>query len=450
MSVPPPRSAPRPHTLDRSDISAAAIAETSAPAPAAGRRANSRRAELSRAESRRAESHRAGSRRAEFHAAGFRRAKTHRAESSLPAAVNTAAAANTAVLPNAVVGANTAAAANTAVLPNAAAAAETAAAARPDLDDTDQVRRGLASLALASGTGEDVAAIGVGGPKNRWRWEKPSLRAFVVVILGVLALLAAWVAGNAAAHSATAGNTGANESSLHTNSANSASKDSAGAAPAAGEGSTLETSVPEDIPATDSNASTAASSGENNAAGGSSGGSNTAGARGGGTGGEAVVVYVSGQVARPGVYSVPAGSRIIDAVDAAGGLTPEADPVATNLAAPVADGQHIHVLKPGETLPTGTSAGAGHANGREGAGATGSGNGTGNGGGGSGGPAGLVNLNTAAAAELETLPGVGPATARDILAWRENNGPFTRVEDLLEVSGIGPKKFEKLRDSVTV
>ncbi|WP_185934518.1 ComEA family DNA-binding protein, partial [Actinobaculum suis] len=216
------------------------------------------------------------------------------------------------------------------------------------------------------------------------------------------------------------------------------------------EGSTLETSVPEDTPATDSNASTAASAGENNAAGGSSGGSNTAGARGGGTGAEAVVVYVSGQVARPGVYSVPAGSRIIDAVDAAGGLTPEADPVATNLAAPVADGQHIHVLKPGETLPTGTSAGAGHANGREGAGATGSGNGTGNGGGGSGGPAGRVNLNTASAAELETLPGVGPATARDILAWRENNGPFTSVEDLLEVSGIGPKKFEKLRDSVTV
>ncbi len=146
-----------------------------------------------------------------------------------------------------------------------------------------------------------------------------------------------------------------------------------------------------------------------------------------------------------------------DLVELAGGLTPSADGAAINLAEPVTDGSHIHIPAPGET-PRVLSGSGGNANpggsggskGGKNGGAGGGGGGAAGGGSGKSNSGALVNLNTASASDLETLPGVGPATARDILSWRENNGPFTSPEDLLEVPGIGPAKFDKLSALVTV
>lgn len=140
-------------------------------------------------------------------------------------------------------------------------------------------------------------------------------------------------------------------------------------------------------------------------------------------------VHVAGAVKKPGVVSVPAGSIVLDAIAAAGGLRKEADPALLNLAAPVSDGMQILVgtvgspageVVAGEPV-TGTAAGGGG-----------------------------LDLNRATPAELEELPGVGPVTAAAIVAWRDENGAFTAVEDLQDVTGIGPKTFEKLKDLVRV
>lgn len=138
-----------------------------------------------------------------------------------------------------------------------------------------------------------------------------------------------------------------------------------------------------------------------------------------------VVVHVAGAVARPGVQQLPASARVVDAVDAAGGLTPEADPGRVNLAAELVDGSQIYVPALGEEPPA--VAGAD----------TGSG----------GGP---VDVNVADGATLETLPGIGPSTAAAIIDHRERNGPFTSVDGLLEVRGIGEAKLADLRDLVRV
>lgn len=150
-----------------------------------------------------------------------------------------------------------------------------------------------------------------------------------------------------------------------------------------------------------------------------------------------VVVHVVGAVAAPGVQRLPAGARVVDAIDAAGGASPDADLGRINLAAVLADGQQVYVLRPGETPPA-PVVGAG------GASADGSG-GPGEAGGG-----GLVDINRASAAQLEELPGVGPATAEAIIAHREQNGPFASVDELLDVRGIGDAKLEQLRDLATV
>ncbi|GAB2972807.1 helix-hairpin-helix domain-containing protein [Frigoribacterium salinisoli] len=145
-----------------------------------------------------------------------------------------------------------------------------------------------------------------------------------------------------------------------------------------------------------------------------------------------VFVHVLGQVVTPGLYEVPAGSRLVDVVAAAGGFTADADQGGVNLARTVADGEQVRVPAVGEEppAPEGGGAGAGGA-------ALGSG------------PAdGLVHLGTATAADLETLPGVGPATSAAILAWRDEHGGFRTVDDLLEVPGIGEKTLEKLRPLV--
>ncbi len=143
-----------------------------------------------------------------------------------------------------------------------------------------------------------------------------------------------------------------------------------------------------------------------------------------------VFAHVEGAVAEPGLYRLAAGSRVVDAVAAAGGLTEQADRDALNLARPVKDGEQLHVPVLGENPPPVSGSQPQH-------------------GGAASGPA-LVNLNTADIAELETLPRIGPAIAGQIVAWREANGSFTSVEDLLAVPGIGEKLLASLRDLVTV
>lgn len=149
-----------------------------------------------------------------------------------------------------------------------------------------------------------------------------------------------------------------------------------------------------------------------------------------------VTVHVAGQVAAPGVYSVPSGARVADAVVAAGGTAAEADVEALNLAAKVSDGERVYVPRKGEAAPPPVAGGPAAA--------------PGGGPGGGRAPAALVDLNTATAEQLEALPGVGPATTRAILAYRASRGRFRSVTELLEVPGIGPAKLEALRPLVRV
>jgi competence protein ComEA len=139
--------------------------------------------------------------------------------------------------------------------------------------------------------------------------------------------------------------------------------------------------------------------------------------------GPEVIVDVSGAVVRPGLYRLPGGSRIADAVAAAGGAAEGADVERLNLAAPLTDGTKVHVPRVGEPLPAGTA---------------------------TGGPVGPLDLNTATADELDGLPGVGPATAKAIIDARAKRGRFGSVDDLLEIRGIGPAKLDAIRDLVRV
>ena len=143
---------------------------------------------------------------------------------------------------------------------------------------------------------------------------------------------------------------------------------------------------------------------------------------------DAALVHVAGAVRRPGVYRLSAGARVKQAVERAGGARPGADVNAINLAAKVADGQQVVVPRraaAAATAPAGASASA--------AGAA---------------PAAPVNLNTATLEQLDTLDGVGPATAQKIIDWRTEHGGFRSVDDLSQVPGIGPKRMETLRDKV--
>lgn len=150
-----------------------------------------------------------------------------------------------------------------------------------------------------------------------------------------------------------------------------------------------------------------------------------------------VVLHVLGAVVDPGIVELPLGSRVVDAIAAAGGPTDDADLAAVNLARVVADGEQLRVPAVGESPPAGAGSG--------------SGSGSGSGGAPSGaGADGRININTADAAGLEQLPGVGPAIAARIIAWREQNGPFRSVDELTAVSGIGQKTLDGLRDQATV
>ena len=152
-----------------------------------------------------------------------------------------------------------------------------------------------------------------------------------------------------------------------------------------------------------------------------------------------VVVYVAGAVATAGVYTLPDASRVLDALSAAGGVAAGADPDALNLAALVRDGDRIYVPRVGQPVPTVVGPQGGKS--------------SGSGGGGDAGAVtakGPVDLNRATVDDLDALPGVGPATAAAIVAYRDEHGPFSSVDGLLAVRGIGSAKLDALRSLVTV
>jgi competence protein ComEA len=141
-------------------------------------------------------------------------------------------------------------------------------------------------------------------------------------------------------------------------------------------------------------------------------------------------VHVLGAVTRPGLYTLADGARVVDAIGAAGGMSDDADQSGVNLARQLSDGEQLivpHVGDPASVPAAGVGTSAGGAT-----------------------PGGKVNLNTATDEQLETLPRVGPAMAAKIIAWRTENGRFTSVDDLMNVSGIGQKTFDGLKDQVTV
>ncbi|WP_079509818.1 helix-hairpin-helix domain-containing protein [Mesobacillus jeotgali] len=136
---------------------------------------------------------------------------------------------------------------------------------------------------------------------------------------------------------------------------------------------------------------------------------------------------IKGAVVNPGVYEVKEAGRVIDLIELAGGLEEDADVAAINFAMYVTDEMAIYVPRVGEQILSSSPIQAGGDTGK-----------------------GKVNLNSAQTDELQTLPGVGPAKAEAIIEYRETNGPFKVIEDLKEISGIGEKTFEKLRDQISV
>lgn len=173
-----------------------------------------------------------------------------------------------------------------------------------------------------------------------------------------------------------------------------------------------------------------------------------------------IAVHVIGAVPRPGLYKFPTGARVQDAIDAAGGLLAEADDNALNLAALLVDGQQLNIpykagkepqgssSNDGLSLPSGSSTStplpSSSSLGSSGIPSTSS-------------PdpflqsnADLININTASLDKLDSLPGIGPTTAQKIIDYRNQNGPFLAIEDIMNVSGIGPATFEDIKNLITV
>jgi competence protein ComEA len=132
-------------------------------------------------------------------------------------------------------------------------------------------------------------------------------------------------------------------------------------------------------------------------------------------------VHIVGEVASPGMYQLPLGARLVDAVFAAGGLTDQADNSSVNLARELSDGEQVVVYKIGDVADTGGAA-----------------------------LGGLISINRATAEQLEELPGIGPALSARIIAYRDANGGFKAKEDLLNVSGIGDSIFSGFADLITL
>jgi len=141
-----------------------------------------------------------------------------------------------------------------------------------------------------------------------------------------------------------------------------------------------------------------------------------------------IVVQISGAVPRPGVYALPEGARVQDLISAAGGFLAEADKEFINLARTLEDGERIDIayiegFSP--VIPTAAPAVVEATT-------------------------DLININTASSIELESLPGIGPTTAQKIIDYRDENGPFLSIEDIINVSGIGPGTYERIKDLITV
>ena len=154
---------------------------------------------------------------------------------------------------------------------------------------------------------------------------------------------------------------------------------------------------------------------------------------------EPIAVHVVGAVPRPGLYEFAEGSRVQDAIDAAGGLLASASVDTINLAALLEDGQQLNIpFKAGEEPSTSNSSddtslvlpGATEASS-------------------SGSSQDLININTASVEELDSLPGIGPTIAQRIIDYRDENGPFQTIEDILNVSGVGPSTFDQIKDLIT-
>lgn len=160
------------------------------------------------------------------------------------------------------------------------------------------------------------------------------------------------------------------------------------------------------------------------------------GVSGNGAAAAVIQVYVCGAVVSPGVYTLPEGSRVYEAVAMAGGLLETAEPRALNQARLLSDGEQITVLtveeaESGTGLPPDASQGASSGEPADSSG-------------------GKVNLNTADEAGLMTIPGIGESRAKAIIAYREKNGKFQSIEEIMEIDGIKEKMFEKIKDSITV
>lgn len=152
-----------------------------------------------------------------------------------------------------------------------------------------------------------------------------------------------------------------------------------------------------------------------------------------------IFVYVCGAVEKPGVYELFEGGRMVDAVEAAGGFLETADKTYVNLAALVDDGIKVYIPTLQETMESATLQVDTFDNGNSSLGSSTDGIGS-----------GLININRATKEELTTLPGIGNATAEKIVSYRETNGAFKSIEDIMNVSGIKDKLFSKIKDHITV
>ena len=153
-----------------------------------------------------------------------------------------------------------------------------------------------------------------------------------------------------------------------------------------------------------------------------------------------IAVHVIGAVPRPGLYNFPEGARVQDAIDAAGGALADANLDALNLAAPLEDGKQLEIpYKSGSEPTNNTSTFDLPSSATETPVSNNSGDGSQE----------LVNINTASLEELDALPGIGPTTAQKIIDYREQNGPFSAIEDIMNVSGIGPATFEDIQNLIT-
>jgi competence protein ComEA len=142
-----------------------------------------------------------------------------------------------------------------------------------------------------------------------------------------------------------------------------------------------------------------------------------------------IIVHITGAVPRPGVYALAKGSRAQDAISAAGGFLADADKTGINLARALEDGEQLDIpyLPGASPLVIIEAPAAAEPPAAE-----------------------LININIASQSELDTLPGIGPTTARKIIEYRDANGPFAAIEDIIKVSGIGQVTFERIKDLITV